>query len=641
MKILHPISKVNVNSCVYTHIDKPVNDGMVSSTKKYKIWQCSWGEGNNPFLLITGPLTQINLGKNELCIEEMTHEEVITLFNKYKFPDGTFLSILRKISGEKSENKTIKDIIKTIMFYTRGNPLTPEFIGDLDKQKAADIINICLKENCEKDERLLFWAKTRLPIVSNDPKDYFIERYRGHSLIIKNPKCGFSTLATKVGESYVHISEASIRGFADCKGNIKYGIYNQKFGSITIDEASRYKEAISEMAMTFMEQGKDSISTGAINFDNIGAPSLSFVLNTGRDVSTESGMVEAIDSILPKLTSTPDAFGSRFGLIIIAGNLKQVKKGYLPREDIEENRIIVKSLFEMSVNSVKRIYRNRKVQEWLNQKIEGYEETILELTKGLANQWFTDRCKIFWEDHAKGAQQHVRGIALEYSIATAIADIIKLDSVDDKSIETILDLAEDALEIVKQININSLKTMVSVTEESEKIFGDTRITAFKALRELYLKGIVLAYCLRLKQLEQKPEHVLIDELYTVFNSITESKRREFESYINFGRVFEAFKKLSDSGKEEAKRSLFLKFGIELSFSEKHSTWIIKSKPNLKSLCDYIKSLVTSVESVEEAVKKETDIVDDKKKSQNTTPSNGSSNSIQSTNLAEMFKKYDS
>ena len=279
---IYSISKFQVIEPFYLHVKQNIRGEVLELEPIYKIYKCSFGAGNIPFFIIANHVKELPEGDNEKCLKVLQFPELVEYFEKVGYPDNpkiveqlaSHCKIPARIEYDEiieGENRTkLLNIRRTMLNVFRAGlfcritlPISEKLMQELleDESKFKNELELYLSEKCKKDSKLLFWGRTRLVKVSNSLDDFWIEKYRGHSLIIKNPKTGFSQLAQKVGINIAYASQASVRGYADAQNNIHHGIYHANFGSIVFDEASRYKEIAADMAMTFMEQGKQRVDT--------------------------------------------------------------------------------------------------------------------------------------------------------------------------------------------------------------------------------------------------------------------------------------------------------------------------------------------------------------------------------------------
>lgn len=617
---LKNISEFTVVEPFYHHMKKAVYNQILKAEAGYVLWKCAFGKNSPPFYLVAKPNQVLPRGEARKCLYQLDFQEIYDLFENHGYPEDEALRKLCMQFGighrDRGSREMALDIMRTGNFFTITSPLSVEFLESLDPETVQQEIDLFLSEGCRKDPTVLFWAKSRLPQVSDSVKDFWIEKYRGHTLVIKNPKAGFSHLAQKAGLCAGYASAASVRGFSDAKGNICHGMYHQYFGSLTLDEVLHYKDLVSDIALTFMEQGRQSVLSGGVRIENVGAPAISLILNAGQDTATTRDMLEAVDKVLPQMTSVPEAFGSRFGLIVFSDRLNQVQQEeFLSQQEIEENEAVVQAMFEAATPVVQALYKTQAIQKWLNQPLTDYRRRVLRLCQEFSEQiMFGKRCQIFWKDHARGAFRHVRGVALEHALADSLAELLDVEAVEavggwhfrgnpnsttsTELVNRVTARAEEALQDVIAINLHSLRQMVSSTESSSEVLNEMLVSQYQELKPGYLKAIVCALALAVGSGRVSPDQYAtpVDLCYS-YNQMKKEWLRDNigKWYENFGRVMDALDKLKPSGRQASSRRLSMRFGIDLVYSVNQSAWTVRSTNSLLPLREHIRKSVEDVE----------------------------------------------
>lgn len=597
MNKIYSLSSFQIVREFYMHVKKNFEDGIIEVEPIYKLWIARWGTGNKPFLILTNHIKNLELGENKACLKLQNQDEMFRYFVEKGIDEDALKKLCNEfgvkiVEKEKNFNfvETLISFLKSVEIYKTTIPISDDYLKyHIENPKELESeIDFYLDEGCKKDPKMLFWAKTCLVKVSDSLEDYKLCKFRGHSFIVKNPKTGFSTFALKVGKVIDYSTQASVRGYCDSQGNVRHGTFHGQFGSLIFDQAEKYPDLILDFATTPMENGIQFVESAAVKITNIGAPKISVIMNAGREIATPGDMLETVDKILSKLTTTPEAHGSRFGLIIFDNNLKTVEENFQPEQSIKNNALIVESIFEAATKKISELYHSPRIQEWLSQRLEDYEKDVLKLIENFPIHLFGERAKIFWRDHAKAGYKHVRGVALEAAIVEKIADILKKETIDDELEKSILEEAEEQLKIVLAINIGSLKKMIEVTQETEEKLRSIIIRRFEELSG-YKKTIVLCYTLGLSQKIFTPSGLTIfEELEKIYDAIPEEKRKELfgaRYALGFSTIKQAIEKLSDRGKKELSFELELKFGIDFNFSLDYNCFILRILP--KSDIDYL------------------------------------------------------
>jgi len=608
-KKLYPVVKFTVRAPLHTYVKETITeDKILQAERIYKLWLASFDIGNIPFIILTNHIKELQLGDMEGTLRWLDAGELLKYFEDKGYPPEHVVKKLCKVfmiepdieEDEETKEKKI-DVRKTMLkiinlnrFFKLTLPITDEYLQELlgNPEKLQKEIDFFITEKMKKDSRVYFWAKTCLPIVSDALEDYWIERYRGHTFVVKPPKTGFSYFAQKVGRCVGYASSASIRGFSDSQGNIRHGVIHANFGSIMLDEASHYKDIVADVALTFMELGKQEVTTAGLTLTNLGAPKLTITINAGQDVAKPRDFLEALDKMLPKLTTVPEAFGSRFGLIIFARKMQPVEmKEFVSQKEIKKNELVVRSIFEEASKYVKEIYAGYRIQEWLNKPLPEYEKQVRKLVDKLPEQYlFGQRVKIFWLDHAKSGYRHVRGVALEAALVDLIDRIIESKGIITEDLEDeILEKAEEYLQTVININLDSLREMINVTEETEPLLKELIQKRYKSVEQGYIKALIKLLAIAVKKEGFNPErYFVLEELSKYYDKLSDEEKKEFGARYahGFSKIIQAIEKLKPSGLKNLQHKLETDFGIELSRSDTQKVWLLRVLSETIMLLDW-------------------------------------------------------
>jgi len=349
--------------------------------------------------------------------------------------------------------------------------------------------------------------------------------------------------------------------------------------------------------LTFWESGNQKIKSGARGILDIGAPSLAVIVNVGRETATPEDMFEAVDGVISKLTSLPEAVGSRFGLILISYTLKQIPKVTASIEKVNENKGIIRGIFELLTPKVKEIYHNQKIINWLEEPLDDYTKDVSALAKNFPEElMFGKNAKIFCIDHGKGAYRHMKGAALESTIVDLGHEIL-FNRITDKLTKKILSKAKEELEKVKAVNIDSIRTMIKISEESGKVLKEILTRKYESLKG-YKKALVFAYTYYISNHEDlQDKRILFNEINAEFSRIDYEKRKElFGGYSSFNRIIGAMEKLNPDSKRKLQADLEILFDLELRYSPKENQWTIKNRgKTILDLIPHIKKLVGTEE----------------------------------------------
>ena len=162
-KTYKPI-KFNVVEPFYLHIKKKINKNKVLEVEPiYRLWKCSFGEGNVPFLILTNPINTLSLGDNEKCLAIPTYEELVNYFLKHGIPEEHIIKQLIKLfnfepiyvenTKEIDYNKTFLAMLQLGKIYKITLPITNDYLQELieNPSELKRQIDLFLTEGCKKD----------------------------------------------------------------------------------------------------------------------------------------------------------------------------------------------------------------------------------------------------------------------------------------------------------------------------------------------------------------------------------------------------------------------------------------------------------------------------------------------------------
>ncbi|RLG59908.1 hypothetical protein DRN86_03480, partial [Candidatus Geothermarchaeota archaeon] len=281
-----------------------------------------------------------------------------------------------------------------------------------------------------------------------------------------------------------------------------------------------------------------------------------------------------------------------FGLIIFARKMQPVKmEEFVSQKEIKTNELIVRSIFEEAAKYVKEIYSSYRIQEWLNEPLPEYERQVKLLVEKLPEQLlFGQRVKIFWLDHAKSGYRHVRGVALEAALVDCIDRIIESKGIITEDLEDeILEKAEEHLQTVISINLDSLREMINVTEETEPLLKELITQRYENIRQGYVKALVKLFAMAVREEGFNPDrYFVLDELAKYYDKLSDEERNEFGTRYahGFSKIIQAIEKLSPSGLKNLQQRLETDFGIELSRSNTQKVWLLRALSETIMLLDW-------------------------------------------------------
>jgi hypothetical protein len=168
-----------------------------------------------------------------ICLAPFTEQETRDII----IPGPVLKTIVK--NDEAAEILAMEHAKREPGVYFRERSRLNEAFVELLKQKTPEqfdeLVNDFLFEAHRVDPRVRIWGESTLIHPSHEPDDCYLMKYRGHALIVKNAKSGFTSVALKVGKCYPKGTEASLRGFSDGKTD-RPSALNEDFGSVVIDE---------------------------------------------------------------------------------------------------------------------------------------------------------------------------------------------------------------------------------------------------------------------------------------------------------------------------------------------------------------------------------------------------------------------
>ena len=301
-------------------------------------------------------------------------------------------------------------------------------------------------------------------------------RYNPHTLAVTNTGTGKSQSYKVAGEHYDRITDVSFIGTAYSKKDVTPGILHNSEYPICLGQLeSQNKDQVAKFLFDYMEDGEALWAAAGVSFKVKGKAILIFAANPLGSQSEKD-----FRNILDMLTRNP-AIGRRFGIILYSTDLKPIKKKLSVKEEEKwkEKIKFFRAVEEYAQPELLKIVRDKRVEEWLNTPIPGYEEKVKDLVMTIDD----DRIREFFEAHAL-AQQRVRAAAL---YATLLYNLDKI-ALREYSIEDLQREADERLKAYVNLNLESIATITSSMEEMKQYRAKSY---FHSLPE-YLKHIISA-----------------------------------------------------------------------------------------------------------------------------------------------------
>ena len=385
-----------------------------------------------------------------MCLTSLTSEEVQELkipehvLNSFAKVDANGRTILEGDHGKRDPG----------VFFKERSRLNPAYVKALRKKTVEEfdeLVDYYLCDGYDYDPRTFKWGESLIIRISDDPRDHFLMKYRGHALIIKNSASGFTTISERVGKCYGHGTEASLRGFSDGR-NDRNSLLDQEFGSVGIDEFLS-QDPIAQGILNYTQLGRGLTASGGVELEYEGLAKMSFVGNFDRDATTPEAMTIALERGMEKLTAASAmGLGARFGYVLFDDQVKpavinaEIK---ITRQQSEENKAAVEEVIKAAMLEARNIYEDPDVLSWLNTPDEEYAATCRSLA-GQIVQMGNNKLRTF-VDNSGNAYRHVKGFALEIALKRHLQGLF----LKDYDPAAILATAKQEYEEVKSVNLNS------------------------------------------------------------------------------------------------------------------------------------------------------------------------------------------
>ena len=430
-----------------------------------------------------------------------------------------------EISEEVDKAQVIIQVLASmITWYKVEESFSLEVVEKCSKELINEAIERYLTSVYEIDPRLKTIMKGGLVEFPN-PADYnYLAKYRGHALLIKNPKAGVSSISERIGVNLDATSFASLEGFADAEGNLYYSILHNTAQHINFDEFLMMKDLILQKSFNYLEVGQYTSFKATKKIENKGCARVIFTANpsdidyssdmlrreSGLEIS--GGQLEDMDryenipyqifkkSIL-KLTNIIDASFSRLGVVLLTADLKTAKK---LRDERESDTMLVelaKSVLYYLRPKFLKIFLES--EQWLNKAIPEYSEFLDEVMKKTTDVAVKQSAR-----GQKHAYRHIRGLAL----ANALVDMsyyllhihlyTGMERAERGLFGEIYEKAIDELDDILSIN-KSTFTLLSNVDENMKELN------IKLLRDKYRYMDIFFYTI--EETDKNIEELTFDE----------------------------------------------------------------------------------------------------------------------------------
>lgn len=390
---------------------------------------------------------------------------------------------------------------------------------DMSCDKLDELVDDFITDGYDYDPRIMKWGESGLIRISDNPQDHRLERFRGHSLIVKNSSSGCSTIGERIGINYGKSTAASLYGYSTGKEDYPPLIHNE-FGSFVFDEFLN-QDPIAHGVLNYMQTGRAKSASAAKEIEAKGLAKLSWVGNLPRDTATPEDMIISLERAMEKIA--PEGvvgLGARIGFILWDNSVQGAetnKEKKISFEKSEELKAVVEDIIKCATPLICGIYNTEIIQEWLEEPDNEYKEKTKELSERIL-QLGNNRLKTFIENNGN-AYRHVKGIALEVALKRHLGDFLH----DKYNVEDILKTAKEEYEEIKSINLDSFIRCIGWF--STLNVGDLIMQRFRALSYKSSQGLILSIIQGIQMGEVMNDRLItLPELERFFNQVEREKR---------------------------------------------------------------------------------------------------------------------
>jgi len=530
----------------------------------YNIYEAKFGEGNKPIYIITKPDEKLDIFN--MILRKMTFVDWMNYFPvSYDESIENVGEQLEKIHKEfediriEPDKNITEDIIKkldignyatnwsnlwnyndetTPIFFTVGSGLEPEVFEKIIKEiDMEELFDNFILENQKKDENLVFLAKMKMVCLNR-------MKYNPHGLWITNTKTGKSILCDKSGMKYDSGSGARLLGYASAD-KIVEGELNGKNGNIACDEITEagYPSDFFDALPNILEEGKHITAKGSTTLKTITTSTFTFATNPKELELNPEELMIMFDEFLGKFTESPQRIGSRIGIVWFGNNYEIVKKDVnknLTEENLETNKIVVQVIMNRLSEIAQRIMKEEKIINWLEEPLVDYKKDIPEFLKeGYAPRGICS----FWLGNME-AYRHIRGGALQKGIFDYAIENKEVMLNAQYNVDRILRLAEENLNKILDINIQSLRNMLNIVKSYEE-YAVKRFEKLKGYKKV-LVALIGFYYSKNEGEVKKENPTLLPFLQLKFDWDALPEEYKFGRYNAFSKLEEKIPKKLDS-----------------------------------------------------------------------------------------------
>jgi len=508
-------------------------DARVTSYSPYQridrgVWYLAADPGSNKPFLVYRP--DFNPPKTNHYIERVL----------YPLQDKELKDWLENPEFTEKINQNLKwDLIKTKnkhpsqpRFFTEGstvNPVVDELLKNMPEKVFSQWLDKTVTNGWSYDEKLKPWLKaTLIPLTNQDSKHYLM-RFQDHTIVIKPPQVGISSLQDMWGKNWDKFTKGSATGWSGVKDK-KKSLFDGRHKSTGIDEFVR-QGSITDDILNFMATGKGNTGSGGEDLTYRGTTRLTWIANPNQETEDLTAWQDVIENSISCFSSSPDAGGARIGRFIFDNEIDSCENIERIKPDQSEiNKTVLTHIIDLITPKITEILESDIIYEWLETGDEAYRESCEKISESV---WDIGESKFqtFVKEHGK-AIPHIKGGALKEAIYDQSHDILR-GYIDVKKILEIAKTRYVELKAQNKESLIKLSGFVKDVDWSDVIWK--RWNDLSGSQKGFLFAINLGFH---KKTFSKGMVVTILDIKQEFNSVVKEQREIIlgKGYADFAHV---------------------------------------------------------------------------------------------------------
>jgi hypothetical protein len=586
---------------IYEHLKEFTKGECISHKIDFSMYEATKGVGNTPIYIITkqklnsGDIKRIYLApfqENELqsYLEDLEYN-----FLRRDLCKRLYIKTTKGDGNDREprdEHELIEDILKRkSLFFKLSSPL--------DKKELFNVNNFLeLAEKCLKyksktvSDKLTYLSASHIPEIDADliePGIYM--KYADHELLITEGGEA-KTHQTETITGQTNVSEptaANLLGSSD--GKIKFeGRLHKSTELKGIEEIQTIEDNIFEKLTNYMEQGSCDRGKGtgiltegysALRFLGNVKNGVDGIISNLNDIQQQKYLaILRFSDLQRKLALNVFAFNRRIATLCYDLEMEKWEGEGAIQEEADYITAILQTMGKCYRKAFTKLFFDNGIITWLNQGFDSdYKKVIETLAESVGDQTVKESIKA-----RAYSFRHTRGQALKLAwLEVGLSHYIKNKNYN---IPKLLESAENHLQRLKNINLDSVKQIVSLSGGT--IFDQIEQAKINGLKPKYLKLVVLTF------IKYLSEQNYIEDTTTIIYPLSLSvgcyekiKIRENISSNDTYRSFYEVQRKIKSNSNLAKRSLS---DIGLDYDEPTESFIILDK---KRVANFIKTTQTT------------------------------------------------